>query len=168
MAEIRAFERMVLLLLTLLVLFFCPIFLMSQRQEASEELAAMGILIDFTERWKQGGEVTLLSYQDAVEELAASGGGWRLELEHQRRVAEPVFRGGEVVEVSVYYEAVPFAAIERQLYGEGVYRMHQEDRIAVRLIRNGDSLGSRLRGMVFGNSGGVSLRYGGIVANEPG
>lgn len=159
---------MISLLLAVLLLFFCPLFLMSQRQEAVWELAAMGILTDFTERWKQSGEITRASYEEALERLAASGSGWSLVLEHQRRIAEPVFKDGEVADVFLFYEVVPFAQIEEQIYGEeGVYKMHQEDRLAVRLERWDGDMGSRLRAALFGADERVRLHYGGIVVNEP-
>lgn len=162
----RTFERMAAMFACLFFLFLCPVMLTAGRQEASLELAVMEAVTTCTERWKQCGYVTRDSYEKAAEQLALLG-GWRLTVEHERKVLEPVWTGDEVTDVHTAYLTVPWKDIQKCLYGqEGVYRMNQDDRLVVEAAGSSLHPAARFRSILFGRTGTERIRYGGMVAGE--
>ena len=162
----QVFHKLTGILLALLLLFLCPVFLMTQRQEAVQQLAVMEIMTTYTERWKQSGVLTKSSYEEAVGKLAALG-SFQMELDYRRRVLEPVFLNGEIERVATVYLAVPWEELKEQLYGgSGSIRMYQEDTLTVFVRDTGNSPGARLRSLLFGSRLSDVIRYGGVVTGE--
>ncbi len=162
----QVFNKLAGILLALTLLFLCPVYLMTQRQEAVMQLAVLEVMTTYTEQWKQSGYVTKNSYEEAVRKLAALG-SFELELDYRRRVLEPVWKDGEIEQVATVYLAVPWEELKETLYGAaGGVRMYQEDRLTLHVKEAGNSPGSRLRSFLFGSRPSHVIRYGGVVTGE--
>ena len=162
----QVFPKLSGILLALTLLFLCPVYLMTQRQEAVVQLAVLEVMTAYTEQWKQSGYLTKGSYEEAVDKLTALG-SFQLELDYRRRVLEPVWRDGEIEQVTTVYLAVPWKELKEELYGSsGRIRMYQEDRLTLLVRETGNSPGFRLRSLLFGSRLSRVIRYGGVVTGE--
>ena len=162
----QIFDRIMVWLLAAVLMFVCPVLLMLERKETVAELAVMEVVTTCTEQWKQSGKLTRSSYEDAVEKLAALG-SFRLEVDYRKRVAEPVWKDGQITGVSTAYLYVPWEEILQEMYeGSGFCRMYREDLLTVRVLGDVDTGGGRLLSRLFGRTPHWEIRYGGMITGE--
>lgn len=162
----QVLDRGVAWMLSIVLLVLCPVFLQIQRQEAVCQMAVAELTQTCVDQWKRNGGITQEEYDALLEELALWG-GYEVEIEYRKRVLEPVWQEGEIVDVITAYLYVPWEDIRTELYeGSGRYDFYQEDLLAVEVHRTMDTIGERIRESIFGIAPDWWIRYGGMVVDE--
>lgn len=159
----HAFEHMAAWILLAVLLCICPVFLWQRGHDAIVRSSVMELTYDCVERWKREGIIRREDYEGVLEELEILG-SFRMTPDYRKRVLEPVWQEGEIVEVSTAYLYVPWEEVEKELYdGLGYYVLGRDDLLVVEVKPETPGEGALIWKRIFGVIPDYRIRYGGIV-----
>lgn len=171
-------------LLALLLLYVVPAGELSRRQDDLSRLVVYQSVTKFVDGVRTKGYITPTMYNDFIQELAATGNEYDVQMEHQHKKYHPVYADPADPDTflhryEVVYDAYYQEDLMRYLFPDSeqpkddesrMYRLTVGDLFQVRV----QSL-NRTPGMVMldaltgANSGGkaaIAFPYGGLVLNE--
>lgn len=156
----NAFDRMIGMMLTILLLFIAPIFWMQWRMEAMTELMLQEKVRMLTDEWCLSGEISREAYEETAHYLMHLG-EYRILISYQERVKGESGR--------TFYISVPWEDVQVQLASDsGYFSMHQGDKLSIRVESIGWSAADEMRFRLWGHQVPLYLEYGGIVMAEGG
>ena len=161
----EAFGRVAEIMVTVVLIFLCPLYYMAQKQDMLCQTYLTGSTTYFVDSIRNTGKVTRDMYETFLNELYFTGMHFDILL----TCYEPyvLWDGEEPVKK---YRIVGQTELIEQLYQEEACFFQAGDYIQIHIRNRTPSLGMKLRNTFLGTDyyGETSVRYGGTIRNETG
>ena len=168
-----SFGQMVSILITVLFLFFAPVFYMAQKQEMVVQTYVFTETTLFLDNIRTSGRLTKNMYLTFMRKLEETNILYDIKIEHLHKVFTPVYDDDNKEfknDYSIhYYTVFEDDILKEVLEGKGVYYMSEGDSIRVDIQNRTETLASKLKYFFHGemdSSPKIIVTYGGVIRNE--
>ena len=135
---------MILVVLMLVV----PLVAMATQQDEMTETEVKALVADFVNSAAKEGKISRNTYDELVQELAATGNSYDINIEVQIFDKNPINKKGDVVGENTYY-SIFNGDIESALNQYGEYELKQGDRIIARVVNTNVTFGTQVKNYLF-------------------
>lgn len=168
----NVFERVVLIVIALGMLFLIPTYWMAENTDRTIQSYVLQETARFTDAIKNNGYVTEDMYLEFAKEISQTGNIYEIEMVVEHPQVQPVYSedGTFQEEISIIYLKTYTDEIRKALFeGEGIYRLSQGDFLSVTVYNKNDTMAAAMRKSILpGAESGVQIyaTYGGEVRDE--
>lgn len=151
------FGRFWILILSFLLLFIAPFYLMEARRLIIKDIFLISESDRFLDRLRYSGYLEREELNSFMKKIAETGDNRSFSLTHRRRAVKPIFVGNEIQETKEFFFEIPFYEIKEVLKTEGRYIFHVGDEVGLKI----DGEEKKLIGL-----SSKEIVIGGMIENE--
>lgn len=157
-----------------ILLFIYPISYMADNQEESMRLIVQNATVKFTDSIRDNGYISGEMYDTYLTEVAVTGCGYLIELEHSHRTFFPIYSDindpdsftGEYRQIEEGYFTEEIISV---LSSGGIYYLTKGDYIVIEVANETKTFSGQMKSLLFGSElevPSIFVRYGGQVRYE--
>ncbi|HEX2945645.1 MAG TPA: hypothetical protein VHT96_06795 [Clostridia bacterium] len=179
----NALSKVFALLIAVVILFVFPIKNELERQDETSRMYVLNETIGLVDSVRNLGYLSPRMYEEFLDELAATGNIYKVEMEHASLIYQPVY---EYNAVSGTYDAVEgeyeqtYNSTYADVIGECLfpeadpaagknYEMKQGDFFTVRVVNQNKTMATKIQEIMYGRSimaEKIFVNYGGMIKDE--
>lgn len=167
----ESFSKIVAMFLAVLLLFFWPLYYISQKQEMITQIYVTAKSGAFVDNVRRSGRITINTYNNLLRQLSFTGNIYDIKMEQVKNVYYPlVGEDGEIKDYQIQQESIYQDEMLKAIYEEeGDYLMGKGDYFSFVLVNKNQTFSSKLQGIILGRNldhPAIRVSLGGIIRDE--
>ncbi|MCR5792020.1 MAG: hypothetical protein K6G65_02515 [Lachnospiraceae bacterium] len=164
----NSFSRIVEIIVTVILLFIVPVYLMGEQAGWTEQIHTMEQLSFVVNTVSNKGVMSSQMYHQLQNNLNRNGSYYRLEVEVYHLNTQVDYYGDSYNSTSDHWEYVNTKQIEESIEQQKGYSFYKGDYVRLTAIKQNTGLSQRIQRLLFGREllQNAKVTYGGTIRNE--